>query len=61
MNTAPPQVLHKRRYTQLHGSSDALALARLAEESKPLIVFCASAWMRSASPRRFPISRPTSR
>ena len=27
----------------LHGSGDALALARLAEQAKPLIVFCASA------------------
>ncbi len=43
MISAPVQALHKRRYTQLHGSSDALALARLAREAKPLIVFCASA------------------
>ncbi|MBE0626569.1 MAG: transcription-repair coupling factor [Burkholderiales bacterium] len=43
MITDPPQALQKRRYTHLHGSSDALALARLAQESKPLIVFCASA------------------
>ena len=41
MISAPVQALHKRRYTQLHGSSDALALARLAREAKPLIVFCA--------------------
>ena len=33
----------QRRYTQLHGSSDALALARLASAAKPLIVLCASA------------------
>jgi len=43
MITDPPQALQKRRYTHLHGSSDALALARLALEAKPLIVFCASA------------------
>ena len=27
MIAAPPQALQKRRYTQLHGSGDALALA----------------------------------
>jgi transcription-repair coupling factor (superfamily II helicase) len=43
MISAPAQALHKRRYTQLHGSSDALALARMARKAKPLIVFCASA------------------
>jgi transcription-repair coupling factor (superfamily II helicase) len=43
MTSAPAQALQKRRYTQLHGSSDALALARLARSAKPLIVFCASA------------------
>ncbi len=43
MITAPPQALQQRRYTQLHGSGDALALARLARDAKPLIVFCASA------------------
>jgi len=43
MTSAPVQAPHKRRYSQLHGSSDALALARLAREAKPLIVFCASA------------------
>jgi transcription-repair coupling factor (superfamily II helicase) len=43
MITAPPQALQKRRYTQLHGSGDALALARLAQDAKPLIVLCASA------------------
>jgi transcription-repair coupling factor (superfamily II helicase) len=43
MIKAPTQTPQKRRYTQLHGSSDALALARLAEDAKPLIVFCASA------------------
>jgi len=43
MISAPVEALHQRRYTQLHGSSDALALARLAREAKPLIVFCASA------------------
>ncbi|MBK5102952.1 MAG: transcription-repair coupling factor [Burkholderiales bacterium] len=43
MITDPPQALQKRRYTHLYGSSDALALARLAQEAKPLIVFCASA------------------
>ena len=41
--TAPTQALHQRRYTQLHGSADALALARLAAQAKPLIVLCASA------------------
>ena len=43
MIVSPPQPLQKRRYTQLHGSSDALALARLAQDAKPLIVLCASA------------------
>ena len=43
MTASPPQALQKRSYTQLHGSGDALALARLAEEAKPLIVLCASA------------------
>ena len=43
MISAPVQAPHQRRYTRLHGSSDALALARLAREAKPLIVFCASA------------------
>jgi len=43
MTAAPPRALQKRRYTQLHGSGDALALARLAEQAKPLIVLCASA------------------
>ncbi len=43
MISAPPQALHQRRHTQLHGSGDALALARLAAQAKPLIVFCASA------------------
>jgi len=43
MSSAPPEALLQRRYTQLHGSSDALALARLAQQVKPLIVFCASA------------------
>ncbi len=43
MNPNQPQALQKRRYTQLHGSADALALARLAEDAKPLIVLCASA------------------
>ncbi len=43
MNSTPPPLLQQRRYTRLHGSSDALALARLAQETKPLIVFCASA------------------
>ncbi|MEK7437615.1 MAG: hypothetical protein AAB150_12085, partial [Pseudomonadota bacterium] len=43
MITAPPQALQQRRYTQLHGSGDALALARLAQDAKPLIVLCASA------------------
>jgi len=43
MSTEPTQTLQQRRYTQLHGSADALALARLAAQAKPLIVFCASA------------------
>ncbi|MBE0615344.1 MAG: transcription-repair coupling factor [Burkholderiales bacterium] len=43
MMNAPNPALQKRRYTQLHGSSDALAIARLAQDAKPLIVFCASA------------------
>jgi len=43
MTAALPQALQRRRYTQLHGSGDALALARLAEQAKPLIVLCASA------------------
>ena len=43
MITAPPAALQQRRYTQLHGSGDALALARLAQDAKPLIVICASA------------------
>ena len=43
MITAPTQALQQRRYTQLHGSGDALALARLAAQAKPLIVLCASA------------------
>jgi len=43
MIAAPPQALPQRRYTQLHGSGDALALARLALQAKPLIVLCASA------------------
>ena len=43
MSSTPPKALLQRRYTQLHGSSDAFALARLAEQAKPLIVFCASA------------------
>ena len=43
MISASVQALHQRRYTHLHGAGDALALARLAEEAKPLIVFCASA------------------
>jgi len=43
MMPAPPPTLLPRRYTRLHGSSDALALARMAERVKPLIVFCASA------------------
>ncbi len=43
MITAPTRALRPRRYTQLHGSGDALALARLAAQAKPLIVLCASA------------------
>jgi len=43
MTSTPTQTPQKRRYTRLHGSADALALARLAGEAKPLIVFCASA------------------
>ena len=43
MITAPTQALQQRRYTQLHGSGDALALARLAAQARPLIVLCASA------------------
>ncbi|TSA10226.1 MAG: DEAD/DEAH box helicase, partial [Betaproteobacteria bacterium] len=43
MNFTPPQAQSKRRFTHLHGSGDALALARLAQQAKPLIVFCASA------------------
>ncbi|MFA5912714.1 MAG: transcription-repair coupling factor [Burkholderiales bacterium] len=43
MNSPPPQTPHKRRHTQLHGSADALALARLTQQAKPLIVLCASA------------------
>ena len=43
MTAFPPQAPQQRRYTQLHGSADALALARLAEDAKPLIVLCASA------------------
>jgi transcription-repair coupling factor (superfamily II helicase) len=43
MNSAPPDAPLQRRFAHLHGSSDALALARLAERAKPLIVFCASA------------------
>ena len=43
MNTVSSQASGRRRYSHLHGSSDALALARLALEAKPLIVFCASA------------------
>ena len=43
MITAPTQAPQQRRYTQLHGSGDALALARLAAQAKPLIVLCASA------------------
>ena len=43
MNANQPQALRARRYTQLHGSGDALALARLAQTAKPLIVLCASA------------------
>ncbi|MGP1678552.1 MAG: transcription-repair coupling factor [Burkholderiales bacterium] len=43
MITSPPQAPQPRRHTQLHGSGDALALARLAEDAKPLIVLCASA------------------
>ena len=43
MITAPTQALQQRRHTQLHGSGDALALARLAAQAKPLIVLCASA------------------
>ncbi len=40
MSPAPPL---QRRYTRLHGSSDAFALAQMAQQAKPLIVFCASA------------------
>jgi len=43
MITASPPALQQRSYTQLHGSGDALALARLARDAKPLIVLCASA------------------
>ncbi|MHB8666503.1 MAG: transcription-repair coupling factor [Burkholderiales bacterium] len=43
MIAAAPQAPQARRYTQLHGSADALALARLAAQAKPLIVICASA------------------
>ncbi len=43
MTADPTRTPHKRRYTQLHGSADALALARLAQQTKPLIVLCASA------------------
>ncbi|MFH1605318.1 MAG: hypothetical protein ABIH03_15590, partial [Pseudomonadota bacterium] len=41
--SAPSPSHQPRRYTLLHGSSDALALARMAEGVKPLVVFCASA------------------
>ena len=37
----PPHA--RRRYTQLAGSADALALARLAGEARPLVVVSASA------------------
>ncbi|MCX7143183.1 MAG: transcription-repair coupling factor, partial [Proteobacteria bacterium] len=43
MNPLPPETLLQRRYARLHGSSDAYALAHLAKQTKPLIVFCASA------------------
>ena len=43
MNDATPEVTRKRRYTQLHGSADALALARLAKQARPLVVLCATA------------------
>jgi transcription-repair coupling factor (superfamily II helicase) len=43
MNDAPPQALQQQRPTRLHGCGDALALARLAQQAKPLIVLCASA------------------
>jgi len=38
------QSTHTRpRYTQLHGSSDALALAQYAEKNSPLVVITANA------------------
>ncbi len=42
-DTALPAAAQQRRYTLLHGSSDALALARIARTAKPLVVVCASA------------------
>jgi transcription-repair coupling factor (superfamily II helicase) len=40
--TASPAA-HKLRFGKLHGSSDALALARAARDASPLVVVCASA------------------
>jgi len=38
-----PAAAHRLRLGELHGSSDALALARLTAQSRPLAVVCASA------------------
>ena len=43
MTSAPTSPVQQRRYARLHGSADALALVRLAQAAKPLIVLCASA------------------
>ena len=39
----PPQAAMRHRYSNLHGSSDALALAQLAASTRPLVVIAASA------------------
>ncbi|MCZ7564557.1 MAG: transcription-repair coupling factor [Burkholderiales bacterium] len=43
LTAAVPAVQHRIRLGELHGSADALALARVAAQSRPLAVVCASA------------------
>ena len=60
MLTATPPAL-KLRFGKLHGSSDALALARLAEARSPVAIVCASALDAQRLREEIPWFAPTLR
>lgn len=46
------------RYTGLHGSSDALALAQLATQARPLVILTETAWQAQRLRDELPFFAP---